>query len=98
MELISYIGPIVALLGLVLTIWWKVEGKIEAAKGRAEKVEQDLASFRLHTAETYVTKSGMQEQTSAIMKAIESIGHRIDGLNDRLDRFYENQPRRTTRS
>jgi hypothetical protein len=39
----------------------------------------------LRAAETSATKAGMQEQTSQIMRAIESVAHRIDGLTERID-------------
>lgn len=88
------------LLSLVAGVWWRVEGKIEKGKSEASTVaaaasalsalnRQELADHKLHVAETYVTKVGMQEQTSQIMKAIESVGNRIDGMNERLDRAFE---------
>lgn len=60
----------------------------EATKPGAEAV-RDLAAHKLHVAETYVTKAGMQEQTSAIMKAIDAVGDKIDRTNERLDRVFE---------
>jgi hypothetical protein len=53
------------------------------------KVRDDLAGHKLHVAERYVTKAGMQEQTSQIMRAIEGVGSRIDGVHERLDRAFE---------
>ncbi|TBY73374.1 hypothetical protein E0H51_23935 [Rhizobium leguminosarum bv. viciae] len=87
-------------------IWWKIDGRVResertsgerigATEAKADRACADLAAHKLHTAEMYVTKAGMQEQTSQIMRAIEGVGNRIDGLNDRLDRLYENQPRRS---
>ena len=39
------------------------------------------------------------EQTAQLLRAIEGVGNRIDGLHERLDRLYENPPpRRTTRA
>ena len=98
MEWLPYIGPLVGLVGLILTIWWKVEGKIEKAGAKADKASSDLAAHKLHAAETFATKAGMQEQTAQIMRAIEGVGNRIDGVHERLDRLYESPPaRRTTR-
>jgi hypothetical protein len=37
----------------------------------------------------------MQEQTSQIMRAIESVANRIDGLTERMDRVFE---QKTTRA
>ena len=99
MEWLPYIGPLVGLAGLILTIWWKVEGKIDRAKEAADKASSDLAAHKLHAAETFATKAGMQEQTAQIMRAIEGVGNRIDGVHERLDRLYESPPaRRATRT
>lgn len=87
-------------------IWWKIdsrvkegekatEGRIRAAEERAEKIAVDLAAHRLHTSEVYATKAGMHEQTAQLLRAIEGVGNRIDGLHERLDRAFE---RTTSRS
>lgn len=77
--------------------WWRyIEGKIGSAQRAAEKASSDLAAHKLHVAETCATKAGMQEQTTQIMRAIESVGNRIDGLNERLDRAFEQRTARRT--
>jgi hypothetical protein len=95
-EIMAVVGFGMAVFGTLFGIWKYLDGKLVAQRRDNEKVVSDLAAHKLHVAETYVTKAGMHEQTSQIMKAIEGVGNRIDGLNERLDRLYENQPRRTT--
>lgn len=106
-ELMAVIGFFIMLMGAISGVWWRIEGRVDRAKAEAVQkateaaleaasVRADLAAHKLHTAEVYVTKAGMQEQTGQIMRAIEGVGNRLDGLNDRLDRLYEAQPRRTT--
>ncbi|MGV1793833.1 hypothetical protein [Rhizobium sp. A37_96] len=99
-EWLPYVGPIVALLGLVLTIWWKVEGKIDLARNKAEKVERELAAHKLHTAETYITKQGLRETTDQIMGAIGGVKAAVENMTLRVDRIVENQNKtpRSTRS
>jgi len=102
-EIMAVVGFFVAVSGALWGVWWRVEGRISAAKDRADKVAEDLAAHRLHIAETYVTKAGLQEQTTQIMRAIEGVGSRIDGMNERLDRAFEHPhvtplPRRRTSS
>lgn len=91
------------LLSLVAGIWWRVEGKIDkgklesstvaaAANALASLTRQELADHKLHVSETYATKAGMQEQTSQLLRAIEGVGGRIDGVHERLDRMFENPP------
>lgn len=94
-EWLAYIGPIVALLGLVLTVWWKVEGKIDAAKKKAEGVERELAAHKLHTAETYITKQGLRETTDQIMGAIGDVKAAVENMTLRVDRIVENQNKPT---
>lgn len=94
-------------------IWWKIDAKVEkattaanertkAAEEKADKAISGLAAHQIHSAEIFATKAGMQEQTAQLLRAIETIGNRLDsglaGLSDRLDRLYENPPRRPTRS
>ncbi len=98
--------------GALWAVWWRIEGKVdraeakaiaraEAAQARADGIAIELAAHRLHSAEVFATKQGMQEQTAQLLRAIEGVGNRIDGMNERLDRAFE-QPhvassrRRTT--
>ncbi|QPB21756.1 hypothetical protein [Rhizobium sp. 007] len=89
-------------------IWWRIDsrvkeadkatdGRIKAAEGKADKATTDLAAHKLHAAETFATKAGMQEQTAQLLRAIEGVGNRIDGLHERLDRAFE-RTTRTTRA
>ena len=96
-ELMYVVGFFITVFGSIFGVWKYLDGKLTANRKDTEKVAHDLAAHRLHVSESYVTKAGMHEQTSQIMKAIEGVGSRIDGLGERLDRLYENQPRRTTR-
>ncbi|WP_189635729.1 DUF2513 domain-containing protein [Rhizobium grahamii] len=81
-------------------IWWKIDGRVSkggeaaasriaTAEAKADKAASDLAAHKLHAAETFVTKAGMQEQTAQIMRAIEGVGNRIDSVHERLDRAFE---------
>jgi len=89
-------------------IWWKIDGRvkesekasesrIKSAEDKADKAASDLAAHKLHAAETFATKAGMQEQTAQLLRAIEGVGNRIDGLHERLDRAFERTTNRTTR-
>lgn len=77
-ELMAVVGFMLTIFGAIGGFWFKLHGGIERNK-------EDLAAHKLHTAETYVTKAGMSEQTAQIMKAIDNVGAKIDRTNDRLD-------------
>jgi hypothetical protein len=63
--------------------------KASAAILEASNARIDLAAHKLHCSETFATKQGMHEQTSQLLRAIESVGNRIEGMNERLDRAFE---------
>lgn len=87
-----------AVFGAITGAFWRVWGLIAEARGSGEKASRDLADFKTHVAQDYATKDGMQRQTDSLLRAIESIGNRIDGLNERLDRAFEARPPARTRS
>jgi hypothetical protein len=58
----------------------------------ANLAREELAAHKLHAAEVFATKAGMQEQTAQLLRAIEGVGNRIDGLHERLDRAFETRP------
>jgi hypothetical protein len=82
---------VLAIAAAVGGVYWRFSSVVSDARNDTASVRSDLAAHKLHTAETYVTKAGMQEQTAAIMKAIDSVGDKIDRTNERLDRVFEHQ-------
>jgi predicted nucleic acid-binding Zn-ribbon protein len=93
-EIMAVVGFFVMLSGAGWGVWWRIEGRVRSAEDKAGKVRDDLAAHKLHVAETYTTKAGMLEQTAAIMKAIDSVGDKIDRTNERLDRVFEGKSSR----
>lgn len=88
--------------GAIGGVWKYIDSKIKeaskeagtaisAASALATLTRQELQEHKLHTAETYVTKAGMQEQTNQIMRSIEAIGDKIDKVNERIDRVFESK-------
>ncbi|MGJ4953009.1 hypothetical protein [Bradyrhizobium sp. HKCCYLS20291] len=81
-------GPTVALIGLTLTISWRLSGKIDEAKAageaaaksateKAHKLERELAEFRLKVAEEYASWD--------TVKAIETrLTERMDDISDQV--------------
>jgi uncharacterized membrane protein len=95
-ELMGVVTFAVMLLAAISGVWFRVEGKINEARARADKVGEDLASHRLHTAETYVSKQGLRETTDQIMEAIHGVKAAVDHMTMRVDRIVENQIKRPT--
>ncbi|MEY9629895.1 hypothetical protein [Sinorhizobium fredii] len=103
-EIMAVVGFMVMLAGAGWRVWARVEAKVKVAEDRADKVGEradkiaaDLAAHRLHVSEHFATKAGLQEQTAQLLRAIEGVGNRIDGLHERLDRAFE-RTSRTTRN
>lgn len=88
-EMIATAVPIIA---FVLGIWWKVETRIDAAKARAETAADSLMIYKTHVAETYVSKQGLREFRDEMLSGIEGLNVNVARINDRLDRFSDQQP------
>jgi len=106
-EIMAVVGFIVMLMGFLFGLWKYVESQIakaetrnaakaDAATALASLTRQELSDYKLRAAETFATKAGMQEQTSQIMRAIESVAHRIDGLTERIDNLMQPKTRSRT--
>ena len=102
-----FVVAVTIAVGLCFGAFWKIWSLIDQVREELQEKLSDtdkelgdtkkaLADHQLHVAQTYVTQKGMQEQTSQIMRGIESLGTRIDGqmaaVTDRLDRLYQNSP------
>jgi prophage DNA circulation protein len=85
----------IGLLATVAGVWWRVEGKINTAKDKADGVSADLAAYKLHVSETYSTKSGMKEIKDEILSAVSGIRDDVRHLGTRIDAMHEanNKPR-----
>lgn len=86
-------GELVTLFVIILTaiggVWYKVELKIDAAKDKAAEAETELALYKTHIAENYITKSGLREFRDEIMHGVREIKGDLDHITDRLDRVFE---------
>jgi len=96
------VGFVLALMTAVWAVWWKISGLVEKgrtdaistallAQTKADILQTALHEHKLHVAETYVSKSGLREQTEQIMTAIKDVGTHVHTINERLDRFVEGQ-------
>lgn len=94
--------------GALWAVWWRIEGKVKEARDDCDKkadaavnlaslARSDLADYKLHAAETFATKAGMQEQTTQLLRAIEGVGNRIDHIGERIDNIILQQQKAPTR-
>lgn len=102
-------GLLLTIIGIFIGGFWRMYGLIgearkdaalraEAAVALAATAREELSAHKLHTAETYVTKAGMQEQTAQIMKAIDGVSGKLDHLSDRIDGLMQPKLAPRTRS
>lgn len=102
-------GFLLAFFGAGFGLWRYFEGKVERAKSDAKfadearkmeiaGVQKELSDHKLHTAETFVTKAGMSEQTAQIMAAINGVSGKLDHLGGRIDALYANKPAERART
>lgn len=101
-EIMAVVAFFVMVSGALWGIWWKIDGKVSAARSEsmlraegaaalASQARAELAEHKLHVAETYVSKQGLRETTDQLMVAISGVKAAVDGMTIRIDRVVENQ-------
>jgi len=98
------ITTVAAIVAAAFAVWWRIESRADQVGDDAEKSANtahaaaslaltQLAEYKTHVAETYITKAGMKETTDQILGAVHGVKSDVHGLNERIDRILENRPR-----
>jgi hypothetical protein len=95
---------LLVLIGFIFGVWFRVETRINVAESnasnraalaqaKADLIATQLANYQTHVAETYANKDGVTRQFESLAHSMVNIGERmekrLDGVNERLDRFIE---------
>jgi Tfp pilus assembly protein PilF len=92
MDYSLFLGPVQALLGALCAVLW---ASLTETKKKAEKVEADLAQFKVDAATNFTTKHEMRAAIESLSKVIEAQGNRIesrfDKIEDRLSKMLEHK-------
>ena len=67
------VGAAVGIFGLIAGVFWRIHG-------RFQKIEDDLSSFRIEVAKTYVTDNAIKEVEDRISRSIDRLGDRLDAV------------------
>lgn len=91
MEAAEILKYVLGLLQLLVTAWcWHIYSQLGKAQEASDKVEKELSDHKLHTAETYMTKTELSRAFDAINRSIETLGQsiaqRFDKMDEKLDR------------
>jgi len=82
MDYSLFVGPIQALLGALCCILWFL---LTETKKKAEKVESDLAQFKVEAATNFTTKHEMRAAIESLSKVIETQGSRMENRFDKIE-------------
>lgn len=95
----------IAVASAVSGIWWRIESRIDkvktdqalsiaATEAKASITATQLAEYKVHVAETYISKAGHRDANQHVMDALVDMKSAVDGINARIDRVLTT-PRRT---
>ena len=71
----------------------EADARLDTLHALHSLTQAQLAEYKTHVAEHYVTKQGMNEQTDRLMRAVSDVGSRVESIGARIDAFYSNPPR-----
>jgi hypothetical protein len=91
METVEILKYALGLIQILMSAWcWHMYNEIGKAKDATTRVEKELSDHKLHTSETYMTKSELTRAFDTISRNIESLGQslgaRFDKMEEKLDR------------
>lgn len=98
--MMTIIGFFLLVSGALWGVWWRIEGKVKEAKTdvsdaaargifMATMARDELSAYKLHVAESYVSKSGLRESIEPIMDAIQGVRGAVEHLGGRMDSLYQ---------
>ena len=64
------------------TVGW---GMFRSVHARAEANEKDLAAFKLHCAQTFVTSSALEKAIDRFSASIDAVFKKLERIEERLD-------------
>lgn len=82
MDYSMVVGPIQALLGALCAVLW---ANLTETKKKAERVETELAQYKVHVAEHYASSEELKDALRDINKTFEAYGTKLDARLDRID-------------
>ncbi|RWD71663.1 hypothetical protein [Mesorhizobium sp.] len=96
----SNIVFLIAVISAVGGLWWRIEAAIKTAKSEAMTQASaastaaalalaQLAEYKTHVAETYITKAGLREFRDEVMTGVRDLKGSVSTLHERMDRFIE---------
>lgn len=68
--------------------------RLTAVHALASLSQNQLAEYKTHVAEKYVTKEGLSEQHDRLMTAVNDVRSSVEQIGSRIDHFYTNPPQR----
>jgi len=79
--------------GAGVVLWWlfrslhaKVDQTDRDSNLAADWIKDDLAKFKLHCAETYVTTTALTSSIETMNRAVDAIFKKLERIDEKLDR------------
>jgi len=83
---VLYIGGTVA-TGVGAVAFWMFRSLV----GRVESNAKELAAFKLHAAETYVTNSALEKAIDRFSAAIDAVFKKLESMDEKFDRRLDSK-------
>jgi septal ring factor EnvC (AmiA/AmiB activator) len=83
---VLYVGGAVA-TGICTVAWWAVR----AMHARISENEKDLAAFKLHCAESFVTSSALEKAIDRLSDSINAVFAKLEQMDTKFDRRLDSK-------
>lgn len=94
----EFVVFVITILGVGFGAWWRIESVIkrevgsvnvvaQAASAHSQLLAVQLAEYKTHVAETYITKAGLHEFRDEVMVGVRELKGSVSNLHERIDQL-----------
>lgn len=81
------IGLALALVGGLLTLWWRIEGKFAVEAAARTAIKDDLNTYKTYVAQNHVSAEALRSTEERLISAFDKITARMEQIVSRLDKL-----------
>jgi hypothetical protein len=79
------IGLVIAIVGAIFVLYFRIETKFTEVKERADSAAKDLGEYKLHVERHFVTGPTLEKTEERLILAVDKLTARIETLVGRIE-------------
>ena len=81
------IGLVLAIVAGILGLWWRIEGRLNEERSRAEMIAKELSDYKFYVANNHVTVSALRDMEMRLLSTLEKLAARMETVVSRIEKL-----------